>query len=251
MNEAEKEILPFEEFEQLPKEKKIAYLSEWIRKYKVKGVIKQWNLKYPPDYYIRLKKLGIYQEIVGKNRMRGRSESRRLNQDHAPDSQPFESSLIAARTASNRMSNSSSLINDRSSLSNASYVQARSETPPPVSTSIGSGQNKRISRKRPAGIIRKIDELGRVVIPQETRSMLGISIFDALEVYTDDETEEIMVKKYSPGCIHCHSFDELVTIKQKQICRSCLQEILQEAHAKKTTPLTEDGAPDIHDTGDV
>ncbi len=205
MHEAEKEILPYEQFEQLPKEKKIEYLTAWIQKYKVKGVIKHWNLKYPPDYYIRLKKLGIYQEIVGRNRMRNRSEkshSEQMAERGRSSDGDFYSGQVSSSVSS-------------------------------VSDSMREIEHKRTARRRPAGIIRKIDELGRVVIPQETRSMLGISIFDALEVYTDEETEEIMVKKYSPGCIYCQSFDDLVTIKQKQICRACLNDIIHEAEARK------------------
>lgn len=208
MKDAELEILPFDQFEQLPKEKMIEYLTDWIRKYKVKGVIQQWNLKYPPDYYIRLKKLGIYQEIVGKNRMRGRMQH---------TTQPA--------------------------------VKIETERPDVTVTSehrVSRHSDSNRRRKRPAGIIRKIDELGRVVIPQETRSMLGISIFDALEVYTDDETEEIMVKKYAPGCIHCNSFDDLVLIQQKQICRNCLLQIVDEAKEKNPDLFSKEAAEKQH-----
>ena len=48
------------------------------------------------------------------------------------------------------------------------------------------------------GIVRKVDELGRIVIPKETREQLNIAIKDPLEIFTDDET--IVLKKYQPGC---------------------------------------------------
>ena len=53
------------------------------------------------------------------------------------------------------------------------------------------------------GIVRKVDELGRVVIPIELRRTLGIEEKDALEIYTDNE--KIVLKKYEPACIFCQS----------------------------------------------
>ena len=47
------------------------------------------------------------------------------------------------------------------------------------------------------GIVRKVDELGRVVIPIELRRNLGISEKDALEIYVDDD--KIVLKKYKPN----------------------------------------------------
>ncbi|MDR1193586.1 MAG: AbrB/MazE/SpoVT family DNA-binding domain-containing protein, partial [Peptococcaceae bacterium] len=53
------------------------------------------------------------------------------------------------------------------------------------------------------GIVRKVDELGRVVIPIELRRTLGIDLKDALEIYVDEE--KIILKKYEPACIFCGS----------------------------------------------
>jgi len=70
------------------------------------------------------------------------------------------------------------------------------------------------------GIVRKVDELGRVVIPIELRRTLGIEEKDSLEIYVDNE--KIILKKYEPACIFCHSADDMVNYKSKNICRECL-----------------------------
>lgn len=246
MKESESVIMPYEQFEQLPKDQKIKYLTEWIRKYKVKGVIKHWNLKYPPDYYIRLKKLGIYQEIVGKNRMRSLSQSSRnesLSNSQIPPSQSNNQARMSEQEMYRNQVEAAYPNYNQASQPYTFREHGRNESATVYQTSASNSR----ARKRPAGIIRKIDELGRVVIPQETRSMLGISIFDALEVYTDDETEEIMVKKYSPGCIHCHSFDDLIPIKQKQICRNCLQQIVSEVKSRNIQTLEHKSIEDDRD----
>lgn len=76
------------------------------------------------------------------------------------------------------------------------------------------------------GIVRKVDELGRIVIPKETREQLNIDIKDPLEIYTDDQT--IILKKYQPGCMFCGKINDLHEIKGKSICKFCIQEILEE-----------------------
>lgn len=74
------------------------------------------------------------------------------------------------------------------------------------------------------GIVRKVDELGRVVIPIELRRTLGIDIKDALEIYTEENT--IILKKYTPDCILCGNNDNhLVNFKGKMICKSCLKDL--------------------------
>ncbi|HHW02569.1 MAG TPA: AbrB/MazE/SpoVT family DNA-binding domain-containing protein [Thermoanaerobacterales bacterium] len=73
------------------------------------------------------------------------------------------------------------------------------------------------------GIVRKVDELGRVVIPIELRRTLGIDQRDALEIYVD--ADRIVLKKYMPACIFCGSAEDVVNFKGKNICSSCLEEI--------------------------
>lgn len=73
------------------------------------------------------------------------------------------------------------------------------------------------------GIVRKVDELGRVVIPIELRRTLDINIKDALEIYVDGE--QIILKKYAPACIFCSNAKDITVFKGKNICPQCLEEL--------------------------
>lgn len=73
------------------------------------------------------------------------------------------------------------------------------------------------------GIVRKVDELGRVVIPIELRRTLGIGEKDALEIYVDGE--RIMLKKYEPACIFCGNAENVTYFKGKIVCNECISEI--------------------------
>ncbi len=73
------------------------------------------------------------------------------------------------------------------------------------------------------GIVRKVDELGRVVIPKETRQILSISEKDSLEIFTDGDM--ILLKKYSPGCIFCDNVKNLTIYKAKHICEECREDL--------------------------
>lgn len=73
------------------------------------------------------------------------------------------------------------------------------------------------------GIVRKVDELGRVVIPIELRRTLNIAEKDALEIYVDGE--HIILKKYEPACIFCGNARDVVNYKGKNICPDCAQEL--------------------------
>ncbi|AKC63200.1 SpoVT/AbrB family regulatory protein [Clostridium sporogenes] len=73
------------------------------------------------------------------------------------------------------------------------------------------------------GIVRKVDELGRIVIPKELRRTLNIEEGDGLEIYT--EGEQIILKKYAPACIFCGEAKEVINFKGKNICKICLKEL--------------------------
>ena len=70
------------------------------------------------------------------------------------------------------------------------------------------------------GIVRKIDDLGRIVLPIELRRTLGISDRDSLEIYVDDNN--IVLKKYEPACIFCGSTEGIVNYKDKTVCSACI-----------------------------
>ena len=75
------------------------------------------------------------------------------------------------------------------------------------------------------GIVRKVDELGRVVLPIELRRTLDIEVKDSLEIYVDGS--QIILKKYEPACIFCGNALDITNVKGKNICKSCLAEIAE------------------------
>jgi len=74
-----------------------------------------------------------------------------------------------------------------------------------------------------SGIVRRIDELGRVVIPKEIRSMLGIHNGDAVEISSDGE--RVTISKYSAVCHFCGTTDGVIEFKAKRVCRACISEL--------------------------
>lgn len=73
------------------------------------------------------------------------------------------------------------------------------------------------------GIVRKVDELGRVVLPIELRRTLDINEKDSLEIFVDGS--QIMLKKYEPACIFCQSNTDVIIYGGKNICKECLTEM--------------------------
>lgn len=73
------------------------------------------------------------------------------------------------------------------------------------------------------GIIRRVDELGRVVLPIELRNKFGITEKDPMEIYVDGNS--IILKKYEPNCIFCGSSKKLVEYQGKVICQKCAEKI--------------------------
>ena len=73
------------------------------------------------------------------------------------------------------------------------------------------------------GIIRKVDELCRVVIPKEIRDMLNIVEKDLMEIFIDGDS--IILRKYEESCIFCGNKKNLVTYKNKLICNKCIKTI--------------------------
>lgn len=73
------------------------------------------------------------------------------------------------------------------------------------------------------GIVRQVDDLGRIVVPKELRKTLNIAERDTLEIYTEGDT--IILKKYEPACIFCNEAKDVINYRGKNICKSCLNEI--------------------------
>ena len=73
------------------------------------------------------------------------------------------------------------------------------------------------------GMVRKVDELGRIVLPAEIRQSMDIKVKDSLEIFT--ENERIILQKYSPSCIFCDNVDNVVLFREKRVCAECLKEL--------------------------
>ncbi len=73
---------------------------------------------------------------------------------------------------------------------------------------------------RAVGIVRKVDELGRVVIPKELRWVLGMTEGTPLEIFTTDKGD-IVLRKYEPGCCFCGSLENLVDHAGVRVCKAC------------------------------
>lgn len=70
------------------------------------------------------------------------------------------------------------------------------------------------------GIVRKVDEMGRIVLPIEMRRTLDIAEKDTLEVYV--EGDSIILRKYQDACVFCDSVRDLVNYKGRCVCQDCI-----------------------------
>ena len=71
------------------------------------------------------------------------------------------------------------------------------------------------------GIIRKVDDLGRIVLPIELRRTLDIAERDELEIFM--ESGRIVLQKYEPSCIFCESAQSLMEYRGKNVCQACIR----------------------------
>ena len=95
---------------------------------------------------------------------------------------------------------------------------------------------------RAMGIIRRLDELGRVVIPVEMRRMLDLADRDMVEIAVDGD--RIVLQKHTPRCVFCSRGDALVEYHNRRVCASCMRELSPWAAeqrsrggARRTEPL--------------
>lgn len=73
---------------------------------------------------------------------------------------------------------------------------------------------------RSTGIVRRVDELGRVVVPVELRRVLGLGEGTPVEIFTHGET--VLLRRYEPLCVFCgHWGEEMVELSGRQVCASC------------------------------
>ena len=73
------------------------------------------------------------------------------------------------------------------------------------------------------GIVRKVDELGRIVLPIELRRTFDLNVRDAVEIYTDEDS--IILKKFQRTCVFCNSPENISEYKGKSVCAKCLNDL--------------------------
>lgn len=73
------------------------------------------------------------------------------------------------------------------------------------------------------GVVRRLDELGRIVIPIELRRTLDLADRECLEIFT--EGDQIILKKYEPACIFYGEAKDVINYKGKNVCKQCLEDI--------------------------
>ena len=73
------------------------------------------------------------------------------------------------------------------------------------------------------GIVRKLDQLGRIVIPKELRTTFDINEADPIEIFVDGT--DIVLRKFQQSCVFCGESENLVEFGGKVVCQSCLKKI--------------------------
>ena len=73
------------------------------------------------------------------------------------------------------------------------------------------------------GVVRKVDELGRIVLPKELRETMDINVKDPLEIFTDGEN--VVLRKYNPACVFCGDASNVIYFNSKRVCRKCLEQL--------------------------
>ncbi len=73
------------------------------------------------------------------------------------------------------------------------------------------------------GIVRNIDELGRIVIPKSMRTRMDMKCGDPVEIYVDGAN--IILTKFAAHCIFCGSSESIESFKGKKLCKACILEL--------------------------
>ncbi len=79
------------------------------------------------------------------------------------------------------------------------------------------------NRSKHNGVVRKVDELGRIVLPVDLRRALDINEKDDVEIRVDGTS--IILKKYCPTCVFCGSTKRILKFKDRNICISCVSSL--------------------------
>ncbi|WJH34939.1 AbrB/MazE/SpoVT family DNA-binding domain-containing protein [Paenibacillus aurantius] len=78
---------------------------------------------------------------------------------------------------------------------------------------------------KPAGVVRKVDQLGRIVLPKSLRKRYQMNEGDPIEILV--QGDQILLERYRPRCVFCTSMEEVTEFKDKYVCGQCLREMDQ------------------------
>lgn len=84
---------------------------------------------------------------------------------------------------------------------------------------------------KPTGMVRKVDQLGRVVLPIELRRTFELASDDNVEIFVDNE--KIILRKYAPACMICGKIKDLIFIQDQKICRDCIEALYYRMYREK------------------
>jgi AbrB family transcriptional regulator, transcriptional pleiotropic regulator of transition state genes len=76
---------------------------------------------------------------------------------------------------------------------------------------------------RAGGVVRRIDELGRIVIPVEIRKRFGIRDRDPLEISVQGDS--VVLTRPIDRCVFCSSLDDLTAFRERSICATCMSDL--------------------------
>jgi transcriptional pleiotropic regulator of transition state genes len=76
---------------------------------------------------------------------------------------------------------------------------------------------------KPAGVVRKVDQLGRIVLPKSLRKRYQMNEGDPVEILVSGD--HIILERYRPRCVFCSSMEQVSEFKERHICAECLGEM--------------------------
>ncbi|MDF2720745.1 MAG: hypothetical protein K0Q59_420 [Paenibacillus sp.] len=76
---------------------------------------------------------------------------------------------------------------------------------------------------RPAGVVRRVDQLGRIVLPKSLRKRYRMNEGDPIEILVAGD--QILLERYRPKCVICGEMNGITAYKDKHVCTNCMREM--------------------------
>src|SRR5690606_3901763 len=84
-------------------------------------------------------------------------------------------------------------------------------------------RHKEVKVMKPAGVVRKVDQLGRIVLPKSLRKRYLMNEGDPVEIFV--QADHIILERYRPKCVFCGSMEEVREFKERYVCGGCMEEM--------------------------